>query len=427
MQACMPVMHAGVWPAHQTLGTMAAINEPLPGAFTVLFTPSIEPATSRRHFITLLGGGSVAAAASLTGCSTRLPDSATSAWRQAGAETDTRRFILAHALLAPNPHNRQPWLADLSRPSEIGLLCDGQRLLPETDPFGRQILIGCGAFIELAVMAANQRGVALSVDLFPDGAPAPTALPAGSRLATLRLGAAGSAAPDALQAQVPRRHTNKSAYDPLRQLPTELQQQWQQVAQLQGLQMGLVAGDAAMTPVRQITRQAYEIECLTPRTWLESAHLLRIGPDAINRHRDGISLNGSMPRFLHGVGLFDPLQVPTPGSSNLQRVMDRWLPFETGSGYLWLASAGHGRAAQINTGRAYVRMQLQATAAGVDMHPLSQALQEFAEVRAPYMALHRQLGLDPAQQTLQMLVRSGYALQAAEPSPRRGLAALLPG
>lgn len=32
--------------------------------------------------------------------------------------------------------------------------CAGSAL-PETDPFGRQILIGCGAFIELAVIAAR--------------------------------------------------------------------------------------------------------------------------------------------------------------------------------------------------------------------------------------------------------------------------------
>jgi hypothetical protein len=119
---------------------------------------------------------------------------------------------------------------------------------------------------------------------------------------------------------------------------------------------------------------------------------MRIGPNAIARHRDGISLNGTMPRVMHAVGLFDPLQVPAPGSTDLERVMARWAAFETGSGYLWLASPGNQRQVQVAAGRAHVRLHLQATAAGVQMHPLSQALQEFPEVRGAHVAVHRARG-----------------------------------
>lgn len=381
--------------------------------------------TSRRRFIALAGGGAVLAALPLAGCASAYPDEATQAWRAAGAETDLRRHMLAHALLAPNPHNRQPWIADLAQPGRIGLVCDGERLLPETDPFGRQILIGCGAFIELAVIAAAQRGVAVDVQLFPDGAPAAEALPRGTCVAVLQLREAGSAGPDPLFAQIPRRHTNKTAYASDRALPAQLTAQWAQTAQRFGLVSGVVADAGGTERLRAITREAYEIESVTPRTWLESAHLMRIGPAAIARHRDGISLNGTLPRLMHAVGLFDPLDVPAPGSANLKRVMERWAAFETCSGYLWLASTGNTRQVQVDAGRAYVRMQLQATAAGVQMHPLSQALQEFPEVRGPYLAVHRALALDPQRSTVQMLARTGFALQAAQPSPRRGLQATL--
>jgi hypothetical protein len=59
------------------------------------------------------------------------------------------------------------------------------------------------------------------------------------------------------------------------------------------------------------------------------------------------------------------------------------------------------------------------------MHPLSQALQEFPEVRASYEGLHRALGVDPASGPVQMLARAGYALSPAGPSPRRDLASML--
>ena len=379
---------------------------------------------SRRSFIGLAGGGAVlAACVPLAGCSSDLPEAAVQPWRSPERETDTRRFMLAHALLAPNPHNLQPWIADLREGGRIHLICDGQRLLPQTDPFGRQILIGCGAFIELAVIAAAQRGVSVKVDLFPDGAPADQALPKDSRVATLVLGEPGSAPADPLFAQIVRRHTRKSAYANDRALPPTLVGNWAETASRFGLRSGLVSGAAAMDLIRRITREAYEIETTTARTWLESARVMRIGPGAIAANPDGISLNSPMLRALHTLGFFDPMEVPARGSKALERVMERWVPFETASGFLWLASADNTRAAQLAAGRAYVRAHLLATAAGVDMHPLSQALQEFPEMRGPREALHRALGV--SGQTLQMLSRVGFATEPRGPSPRRSLESVL--
>jgi hypothetical protein len=379
----------------------------------------------RRRFITLAGGGAVAAAMPLAGCASGYPDGATRAWRTADQETDLRRHMLAHGLLAPNPHNRQPWIADLREPDRISLHCDGERLLPETDPFGRQILIGCGAFLELALIAAAERGVAVDLQRFPDGAPDGERLPPGHRVAVLRLRGPGSARPDPLFAQIPRRHTAKSVYAAERALPDGLAERWIRTARDFGLTAGVISDAPGMNRLRAITREAHEIESLTPRTWLESARLMRIGPAEIERHRDGISLNATMPRLLHALGLFDPMEVPRPGSSALQRVRDRWAAFETGSGYLWLSSRGNTREAQLDAGRAYVRMHLQATEAGVAMHPLSQALQEFPEMQGPRAAAHAALGLAPGTHTLQMLARTGFAAAPPAPSPRRDLAALL--
>lgn len=385
-----------------------------------------SPQPPRRAFLRLVGDGVVmAAGVGATGCASGPPEAALQPWRTATAETELRRFMLAHALLAPNPHNRQPWIADLREPGRIHLLCDGERLLPETDPFGRQILIGCGAFIELALIAAAERGHSVTVALFPQGAPAARSLPAGTVVATLTPGPAGSAPRDPLYAAIARRHTAKTAYADGRPLPEALTSAWVETARRHGLQAGTVTAPEPLAALRRITREAYEIEAITPATWLESARLMRIGPDAIAKHRDGISLSSPMIRLLHTTGLFDPMEVPQRGQSSLQRVMDRWKPYETGSGLLWLVSAGNSRPQQLESGRAYVRQHLQATAAGVDMHPVSQALQEFEAMRGPYAAVHRALGVDPAQGTVQMLARVGYASAPAGPSPRRDLATML--
>jgi hypothetical protein len=400
-------------------------------AYARATAPNTElAAPTRRRFMRLAGGGVVMAAtgssAVLAGCAAGYPDAAVAAWQQPVDEPgDVRRFALAHALLAPNPHNRQPWIADLSRPGEIILSCDLQRLLPETDPFGRQILIGHGAFLELLVIAAAERGYRAEVQTFPEGEPSAQALDARP-IARIVLRADTGLARDPLFAQIHRRHTHKGRYDAARALAPDHAQALRAVlARSAELSGGLVLEAPTRQTVATLARQAYEAEMATPRTYLESARLFRIGPSEIAQHRDGIAINGLMPRLMSAVGLFDRTQVPVPGDAVWRQVMDRWADFDTGSGYVWIASRDAGRRAQIAAGRAYVRLHLAATAQGVDMQPLSQALQEFAEVSGPYAEMHRLLGLDPQHTPLQMLARVGYGVGAAPATPRRGLAALL--
>jgi hypothetical protein len=94
-----------------------------------------------------------------------VPASARAAWRDPPKDLEMRHWVLSYALLAPNPHNMQPWLADIATAGEITLHLDPQRLLPASDPYGRQILMGAGAFLELLSMAAAKRGQRAEVTL----------------------------------------------------------------------------------------------------------------------------------------------------------------------------------------------------------------------------------------------------------------------
>ena len=85
---------------------------------------------------------------------------------------------------------------------------------------------------------------------------------------------------------------------------------------------------------------------------------------------------------------------------------------------------GNDRKTQINAGRAWVRAQLAATAQGLSMQPLSQALQEYPEMAKPYARIHALLDAPPPRATVQMWARLGYA-PAIGPAPRRGLDAHL--
>lgn len=112
--------------------------------------------SSRRNVLKLIGGGVVVAATATGGFLAMNQPSRTARapWREAGGYDEFRRRALSYALLAPNPHNRQPWLVRLDGDRGLTLFCDLQRRLPATDPMDRQITIGCGAFLELLAIAA---------------------------------------------------------------------------------------------------------------------------------------------------------------------------------------------------------------------------------------------------------------------------------
>ena len=72
-----------------------------------------------------------------------------------------------------------------------------------------------------------------------------------------------------------------------------------------------------------------------------------------------------------------------------------------------------------------MRLQLQATALGLQMHPMSQAIQEFAEMKPLYERLHRLTVGQPAErETVQMFCRIGYC-SAQQHAPRREVDAII--
>ena len=385
----------------------------------------------RRRFIRLAGGGLVAAAVAgpLAGCSAfEVPPGAVAAWQGPPADTELRRWLLAHALLAPNPHNMQPWLADLRTPGEITLRLDPQRLLPATDPYGRQILMGAGAFLELLVMAAAERGQRAELALFPDGEPAERL--DGRAFARVRLVADATVARDPLFAQVFRRRTDRRAYDPARSPSAADVQQLRAAAAPFGVRFGLAGSAAADGPrvqaIRDIAREAWRLELTTEAPMMESMKVLRIGAAEIDQHRDGITITSPLLVMLARTGLLDRTKFPAPDSQATRgQIKDFDAITASTPAYLWLVTEGNRRPQQVDAGRAYVRVNLAGAALGLAMHPNEQSLQEYPEVAGPYQAIHALLDAPAPRFTVQMLARLGHlpaGAGAAPPAPRRGLA-----
>lgn len=375
---------------------------------------------TRRNVLRIAGSSAVIMAAGAGSfLATREPEAALAAWTADPARyADPRMRMLSYAILAPNPHNRQPWLVGLERPNEITLYCDPQRLLPETDPFGRQIVIGLGCFLELLRMAAAEEDMGAEVVPFPEGEPDGLDSLDATPIARARL-TVGTARPDPLFRFVLQRRSNKEPFDPSRPVPAAVLDSLKIVAGKSPA--AAVNGDSAFVQtLRDLTWQAHLKEMMTRRTLMESVDLMRIGKAEINANPDGIDLGGPMLETLSLLGLLDRQQLADPQSTAFKQGLDMYRAI-TGSAmaYVWLISDGNSRRDQLAAGARWLRLNLRATELGLDIHPISQALQEYPEMQDLNAQLRMALGAGGAQ-TVQMLGRLGYGPKVP-PSPRWAL------
>lgn len=369
---------------------------------------------TRRKMLGLIGGGTIIAATVGIGgfLSTRTPNKALEPWSLAGGYTEPRRRALSYAILAPNPHNRQPWLVDLAEDDKITLYVDTTRMLKHTDPFNRQITIGLGCFLELLRMAAAQDGYLATIESFPSGFSQDKLDKRPVAIISFKQDAAVKK--DPLFAHVLTRQSLKQPYDMNQNVPDAQLQKFK--SSTTSVQLGSTNKPDDIDQLRTITHQAMQIEIDTPRTYKESVDLYRIGKTEINQNPDGISLGGPMLDSLSALGMFSREASLDTASSVYQQGIDTMMAnIDSAMGYVWLITNGNSRPEQLDVGREWLRTNLTATANGIATQPLSQALQEYPEMAQKFAQLHSFLQAEG--KVVQMFARIGYAAPVAQ-SPR---------
>ena len=387
---------------------------------------------NRRKFLKIAGSAGVIVAAGGIGLGgfavTRTPEDALRPWKEAGSlYADPMRRALSYAILAPNPHNRQPWIVDVKGDREAVLTCDLERLLPHTDPFSRQIVIGLGCFLELFAMAAAETGHRAEISLFPEGEPGDDLdrRPIAHLLLVPDEGLKG----DPLFAQTLKRHTNRNPYDVSRTIPNEAMTRLTAVENSwapSGVRIATTNAVDQVATLRNLTKEAMRTEFHTPAAYRESVDLMRIGKAEIEANPDGISLGGT---FLEGLNLFGVLTRDTVADPT-SRAFKTGIEMSdagatTAMGFVWIVNAGDSRIQQIDAGRAYMRVALRVTELGLAMQPMSQSLQEYEDMAPHYEEVHRLLTNAPGER-VQMLARVGYADDTG-PAPRWGVDTVIRG
>jgi hypothetical protein len=258
--------------------------------------------------------------------------------------------------------------------------------------------------------------MATDIAFFPEGEPQPhlDARPVAHVRFENRPGVAG----DPLFASALNRRTNRGAFDaravPAADLDAIV------AAAGDGVAAAAVSDPAQVDALKALAREAWAIEWGLGRTRRESIAVTRVGKAQNDASPWGVSLAGPVMDAAGAAGVLSAENMDTPGKSGYEQTKSFYdRAIDTSAAFVMTATTSNARADQIAAGRAWLRMQLAATQAGLAFHPLSQALQEFAEMRGPYVRAHELLAPAPGA-TVQMLSRVGYA-KSPPPAPREAL------
>lgn len=258
--------------------------------------------------------------------------------------------LLAFAVLAPSPHNTQPWSWSIAD-GVVELRADRSRTLTISDPDGRELTIGCGAALEHYLLALAADGGRAETVVLPD----PDDPDLLARVDTTR-GAELEPSPELVDA-MPRRRTNRVAYDQ-RPLPDGLLEVLSREANHFGIELHVVETDER-TAVADLVMRG-DREQMHDRAFRDelSSWMRRAG----THQHDG------MPTDLlgqHGVAAeVAPLVVRTFDVGKGQAARDEAL-VDGSPGLVVLWSDQDSPAAWMRTGRAIARVTLRARAADV--------------------------------------------------------------
>lgn len=325
------------------------------------------------------------------------------------------------AILAANPHNTQPWQFHV-RPGRIDLFADPARSVTAIDPLNREQHVGLGCAVENLVLALAARGFAAGVQLVPE----PTD---PTHVAALTL-TPGPATSSALHEAIGSRHSNRGPYTSEPVARGDLDTLSAQAADLDGVSlrwftsaddraaMGRLIVDATRAIVGDVSQS------------VDSFAWLRTSRDDIDRHRDGLTLDGQgmSPVVLTAAKLL-PASTRTAGD---QFWLDQVRTVHTATAAVYgviTVADPDDPATRLGGGRVLQRVHLGASSLGLGLQHMNQVTEridrESSTGAAPTFgpAVDALLGT-PGRHVLST-VRLGHPERPARPSPRRDPSAVL--
>ncbi|MBX3446521.1 MAG: hypothetical protein KF765_07190 [Parvibaculaceae bacterium] len=331
--------------------------------------------------------------------------------------------LVAAGILASNPHNTQPWIFRVSE-TEIEVLADTTRDLGTFDPYLREMHIGLGCAIENMVLAAPANGFSATVDP-AQGSLLDVERGGMVRAATIRLSQGGGAS-DPLYEAIPLRHTNRYAYDRQHGFPEDLLRRFTSLPDNGNAVLSLFTEGEAFEALGQAIVLATD-EIVADHEMIEDSHRwFRDGPREMARERSGLELDtaGLSPALLAAAKFLPALPAEQSHGAWANQTRDTHVPTAALLGTISVRDR-YDRPQALAAGRLWQRVHLEASAAGIAMHPLNQPVEMIDR--------ERQLGKEPAAEARLAAVignpewqatfafRAGYPTRGTIASARRSV------
>jgi hypothetical protein len=297
--------------------------------------------------------------------------------------SDTLLTVVGCSELAPSVHNTQPWTFS-AHGDVIEVRADWSRQLQVLDPNGRDLAISCGAAIEFGYLAIRALGSDCHVALLPD--PNDPDL-----LATLAVGPSGVPDDDAkaLTEAMPRRYTDRGAYDPT-PVASDLINSLTSGVEHRGAWLRALDREGDRLAVIQALADAEAAEADDPSFRDELAAWIRgqTGPDGIPAAALA-DVAGDVVTDVPRRDFTGANRHPHPGDFDVPPRVER-------DTLLMLGTDSDSELDWLRAGRALGWLLLQLTIAGLSAQPLGQAL----DIESMRARLERQLGMVSHSQLL---------------------------
>jgi len=347
-------------------------------------------------------------------------------WRSEATEGPLA--LVRAAILAASPHNTQPWLFKVSNPA-IELHIDTRRNVGALDPYLREEHIGMGCAQENLLLAAAANGYAATVTTIPGKlAPIPTE-PKPRLVARVDL-TPGKREENELYQAIPRRHTNRSPYDPNRPIPAEFVDALSRLpGDDQDVKVFLFTGEAQRKKIVAASSTANAEIYSDAAVQAGSGQWVRTHWSDVQKYRDGLTI--------------DAFGLPPVATAVAKMMTDRQLAWAAAhsetNGYsnLMLSAPLIGFIAVrdrydqeqcLRAGRIWQRAHLLATARGLAGRPCNELVEMVDHERAvgrpaTRLAILNEITGDAAWQPT-FVFYMGYASWPAHASPRRPVQAV---
>lgn len=356
-------------------------------------------------------------------------------------ETETclraHRDLVRAAIQAPTPDNNQPWKF-VSSGDRLQIFLDPERALA-SDVNSMFDLIGIGAAIENGVIAGRQLGHRSEVDYAVEfhGSPRPDQ---GLLAATLRLiGESGVSEPDPLYEQMALRGTNRSLYSTKRVESAVLDKLAQETHEFPEVQVDWVDDRTRIGEFAKLIAASDRLRFEYRPFHQELFEQLRFTVEEAESTRDGLDvrtleLPPGVASIIHWLRYWPRMQWINRLGLGSMLTFPSWLSVRK-SGAIGVLSLSEASTEEfLQGGRAFQRIWLAASAAGLAMQPLGSLPIFIGQLRQlegrNLHARHKQLAsqlqakleqLVPATvgRTLQLAFRTGYAKSPPVRSLRR--------